>query len=185
MCFLERLARALNMDEISCDIGVDLHTESLLLRAEQLARLESDKLVDKVSLVGEINSLVKLPEFGFSFRLCALSLYFKLLLWEFHLVRSWLREELTLWGVYFVRSSLHEKFTSGEVDSIKSLFPWSPTSFRREWNTKMKKTKTKNKPYLQMLCCGYGTLPRLRREKTFHGLTCNDVRVKSLHINTI
>lgn len=49
MNFLERLARALNMDEISHDIGVDLHTESLLVRAEQLARLESDKLVDKVS----------------------------------------------------------------------------------------------------------------------------------------
>lgn len=37
------------MEEIANDIGVDLHTESLLLRAEQLARLESDKLVDKVS----------------------------------------------------------------------------------------------------------------------------------------
>ncbi|KAK9680112.1 hypothetical protein QE152_g39349 [Popillia japonica] len=49
MNFLERLARALNMEEISHDVGVDLHTESLLLRAEQLARLESDKLVDKVN----------------------------------------------------------------------------------------------------------------------------------------
>lgn len=49
MNFLDRLARALNMDEISNDIGIDLHTESLLARAEQLCRLESDKLVDKVS----------------------------------------------------------------------------------------------------------------------------------------
>jgi hypothetical protein len=48
MNFLDRLGRALNMDDISHDIGVDLHTESLLLRAEQLSRLESDKLVDKV-----------------------------------------------------------------------------------------------------------------------------------------
>lgn len=48
MAFLERLARALNMDEISHELGVDLHTESLLVRAEQLSRLESDKLVDKV-----------------------------------------------------------------------------------------------------------------------------------------
>jgi hypothetical protein len=47
--FLERLGRALNMDEISKDVGVDLHTDSLLARAEQLARLESEKLVDKVS----------------------------------------------------------------------------------------------------------------------------------------
>lgn len=37
------------MDEISHDIGIDLHTESILLRAEQLSRLESEKLVDKVS----------------------------------------------------------------------------------------------------------------------------------------
>lgn len=36
------------MDEISAELGVDLHTESLLVRAEQLSRLESDKLVDKV-----------------------------------------------------------------------------------------------------------------------------------------
>jgi len=36
------------MDEISQEIGLDLQTESLLVRAEQLARLETDKLVDKV-----------------------------------------------------------------------------------------------------------------------------------------
>nr|CAD7571336.1 unnamed protein product [Timema californicum] len=47
MTFLERLARALNIEEMSKEVGVDLHTESLLLRAEQLARLESDKLLDK------------------------------------------------------------------------------------------------------------------------------------------
>ncbi|XP_021937805.1 coiled-coil domain-containing protein 170 isoform X3 [Zootermopsis nevadensis] len=47
MTFLERLGRAFNMEEISKEIGVDLHTESLLIRAEQLARLESDKLIDK------------------------------------------------------------------------------------------------------------------------------------------
>jgi hypothetical protein len=50
MAFLERLGRALNMEEISKEIGVDLHTESLLIRAEQLARLENDKLIDKVKL---------------------------------------------------------------------------------------------------------------------------------------
>lgn len=50
MTFLERLGRAFNMEEISKEIGVDLHTESLLIRAEQLARLESDKLIDKVKL---------------------------------------------------------------------------------------------------------------------------------------
>lgn len=36
------------MDEISQEVGIDLQTESLLVRAEQLARLETDKLVDKV-----------------------------------------------------------------------------------------------------------------------------------------
>ncbi|CAH0560001.1 unnamed protein product [Brassicogethes aeneus] len=59
MNFLERLARALNMDEISHDIGVDLHTESLLLRAEQLARLESEKLVDKTALVYQLQRRVR------------------------------------------------------------------------------------------------------------------------------
>jgi hypothetical protein len=51
MTFLERLGRALNMEEISKEVGVDLHTESLLIRAEQLARLESDKLIYNVKLV--------------------------------------------------------------------------------------------------------------------------------------
>ncbi|KAJ8922565.1 hypothetical protein NQ315_007595 [Exocentrus adspersus] len=59
MNFLERLARALNMDEISHDIGVDLHTESLLLRAEQLSRLESEKLVDKTALVYQLQRRVR------------------------------------------------------------------------------------------------------------------------------
>jgi len=36
------------MDQIAKDVGVDLHTESLLLRAEQLAKLEYDKNIDKV-----------------------------------------------------------------------------------------------------------------------------------------
>lgn len=41
--------KILNMEEISNDtLGTDLHTESLLLRAEQLTRMERDKLVDKV-----------------------------------------------------------------------------------------------------------------------------------------
>ncbi|XP_068085256.1 coiled-coil domain-containing protein 170 [Anabrus simplex] len=47
MAFLERLARALNVEEISKEVGVELHTETILVRAEQLARLESDKLIDK------------------------------------------------------------------------------------------------------------------------------------------
>lgn len=38
----------MQIEEISEDIGIELQTESLLVRAEQLARLETDKLVDKV-----------------------------------------------------------------------------------------------------------------------------------------
>lgn len=55
------------MDEISHDIGVELHTESLLLRAEQLSRLESDKLVDKVIV---LNVLVIIYDSGFFFESC-------------------------------------------------------------------------------------------------------------------
>ncbi|XP_075227247.1 uncharacterized protein LOC142327793 isoform X2 [Lycorma delicatula] len=44
--FLERLANVMSVDEITKDIGDDLHTESLLLRVK-LPRLECDKLADK------------------------------------------------------------------------------------------------------------------------------------------
>ncbi|XP_054002962.1 coiled-coil domain-containing protein 170 isoform X2 [Hylaeus anthracinus] len=49
MTFLDRLGKVMQMDEISEEMGLDLLTESLLVRAEQLARLETDKLVDKYS----------------------------------------------------------------------------------------------------------------------------------------
>ncbi|XP_076766392.1 coiled-coil domain-containing protein 170 [Xylocopa sonorina] len=48
--FLERLGKTMEMDEISSEMGLELQTESLLARAEQLARLETDKLVDKIRL---------------------------------------------------------------------------------------------------------------------------------------
>ncbi|VVC45309.1 Hypothetical protein CINCED_3A007243 [Cinara cedri] len=48
--FLDKLSRAMHMDQIAKDVGVDLHTESLLLRAEQLAKLEYDKNIDKLLL---------------------------------------------------------------------------------------------------------------------------------------
>lgn len=46
--FLDRLSRILNMDEISKEVGIELHTESILLRTEQLVKLESGKTIDKV-----------------------------------------------------------------------------------------------------------------------------------------
>ncbi|KAG7213282.1 hypothetical protein KM043_002582 [Ampulex compressa] len=57
--FLDRLGKAMQMDEISHEVGIDLHTESLLLRAEQLARLETDKLVDKTSVVYQLQRRVR------------------------------------------------------------------------------------------------------------------------------
>lgn len=56
------------MDEISHDIGVELHTESLLLRAEQLSRLESDKLVDKVIVVNVL--VIIICDTSFFFESC-------------------------------------------------------------------------------------------------------------------
>ncbi|XP_057336731.1 coiled-coil domain-containing protein 170 isoform X2 [Microplitis mediator] len=57
--FLERLGKAMQMDDISQEIGLDLQTEALLVRAEQLARLETDKLVDKTSVVYQLQRRVR------------------------------------------------------------------------------------------------------------------------------
>ena len=48
------------MEEISKEVGIDMHTESLLLRAEQLARIERDKIIDKVR--GKLSILVDLDD---------------------------------------------------------------------------------------------------------------------------
>ncbi|XP_066599727.1 coiled-coil domain-containing protein 170 isoform X2 [Prorops nasuta] len=57
--FLERLAKVMQVDEISQEIGVDLQTESLLVRAEQLARLETDKLADKTTVVYQLQRRIR------------------------------------------------------------------------------------------------------------------------------
>ncbi|XP_076477039.1 coiled-coil domain-containing protein 170 isoform X2 [Bombus vancouverensis nearcticus] len=57
--FLNRLGKAMQLDEISEEMGLDLQTESLLIRAEQLARLETDKLVDKTSVVYQLQRRVR------------------------------------------------------------------------------------------------------------------------------
>ncbi|XP_025200879.1 coiled-coil domain-containing protein 170 isoform X3 [Melanaphis sacchari] len=57
--FLDKLSRAMHMDQIAKDVGVDLHTESLLLRAEQLAKLEYDKNIDKSALVYQLQRRVR------------------------------------------------------------------------------------------------------------------------------
>ncbi|XP_063533193.1 coiled-coil domain-containing protein 170 isoform X2 [Cydia strobilella] len=58
--FLERLSRTMNMDELTQDIGIELHTDSIMHRAEQLARLESDKIVDKLLYYGYYGTLPRL-----------------------------------------------------------------------------------------------------------------------------
>ncbi|CAK1540513.1 unnamed protein product [Leptosia nina] len=60
VAFLERLSRTLNMDELTQDIGIDLHTESIMHRAEQLARLESDKIVDKTAVVYQLQRRIRI-----------------------------------------------------------------------------------------------------------------------------
>nr|XP_026500703.1 coiled-coil domain-containing protein 170 isoform X1 [Vanessa tameamea]XP_026500714.1 coiled-coil domain-containing protein 170 isoform X1 [Vanessa tameamea] len=60
VAFLERLSRTFNMDELTQDIGVELHTDSIIHRAEQLARLESDKIVDKLLYYGYYGTLPRL-----------------------------------------------------------------------------------------------------------------------------
>ncbi|KPI92849.1 Coiled-coil domain-containing protein C6orf97 [Papilio xuthus] len=60
VAFLERLSRTLNMDELTQDVGIELHTESIIHRAEQLSRLESDKIVDKMLYYGYYGTLPRL-----------------------------------------------------------------------------------------------------------------------------
>ncbi|CAH0581308.1 unnamed protein product [Chrysodeixis includens] len=60
VAFLERLSRTLNMDELTQDIGIELHTESIIHRAEQLSRLESDKIVDKTAVVYQLQRRIRI-----------------------------------------------------------------------------------------------------------------------------
>ncbi|XP_032515440.2 coiled-coil domain-containing protein 170 isoform X3 [Danaus plexippus] len=60
VAFLERLSRTLNMDELTQNIGLDLHTDSIIQRAEQLARLESDKIIDKTAVVYQLQRRIRI-----------------------------------------------------------------------------------------------------------------------------
>lgn len=48
MQFLEKLGSMFGLDEVSRELGFDLQTDALLARAEQLTKLEGDRLADKV-----------------------------------------------------------------------------------------------------------------------------------------
>ena len=43
------MAEAMKMEEIAVDLGYDFNTDVLIARAHQLAKLESDALVEKTS----------------------------------------------------------------------------------------------------------------------------------------
>jgi len=43
------MAEAMKMDEIVADLGYDFNTDVLVARAHQLAKLESDALVEKTT----------------------------------------------------------------------------------------------------------------------------------------
>ena len=48
MQFMEQLGNIMGLDEVSKELGFDLQTDAILARAEQLAKLEGDRLADKV-----------------------------------------------------------------------------------------------------------------------------------------
>lgn len=52
------MAEAMKMEEVAVDIGYDMNTDLLIARANQLARLESDALVEKQSSNYNLNRKV-------------------------------------------------------------------------------------------------------------------------------
>lgn len=51
MQFLEQLGNLMGLDEVSKELGFDLQTDAVLARAEQLTKLEGDRLADKVLIL--------------------------------------------------------------------------------------------------------------------------------------
>ena len=59
LAFLQQLAEAMKMEEVAADLGYDFNTEVLIARAHQLAKLESDALVEKTSANYNLQRKVK------------------------------------------------------------------------------------------------------------------------------
>lgn len=57
--FLERISRAMNMDPITIDMGVDCLSDAIVARAEQMLRLENDAMVDRKTHVYNLQRKVK------------------------------------------------------------------------------------------------------------------------------
>ena len=55
---MQQMARAMRMDEVAADLGYDFNTDVLVARAHQLAKLEADELLEKVSSNHTLNKKV-------------------------------------------------------------------------------------------------------------------------------
>jgi hypothetical protein len=65
MQFLEQIGSILGLDEVSKELGFDLQTDAVIARAEQLSKLEGDRLADKVGGVQGAIVVVSIPDFHF------------------------------------------------------------------------------------------------------------------------
>lgn len=52
---MEQLGNILGLDEVAKELGFDLQTDAILARAEQLAKLEGDRLAEKVRTMKKWN----------------------------------------------------------------------------------------------------------------------------------
>ncbi|XP_021945460.1 coiled-coil domain-containing protein 170 [Folsomia candida] len=59
MQFLEQLGGIMGLDEVSKELGFDLQTDAVTVRAEQLAKLEGDRLADKTASVYQLQRRVR------------------------------------------------------------------------------------------------------------------------------
>jgi len=59
MRFLERIVRAMKMEAITMDLGVESITDAIIARADQLTKMESDSLVDRKTHIYNLQRKVK------------------------------------------------------------------------------------------------------------------------------
>ena len=59
LLFLERISRALKMDPLAADVGLELACDAVVGRAEQLVNLEADQLSDRKTHIYNLQRKVK------------------------------------------------------------------------------------------------------------------------------
>lgn len=59
MRFVERISRAMKMDDITADMGIDSCTDAIMARAEQLVKHEFDALNDRKTHIYNLQRKVK------------------------------------------------------------------------------------------------------------------------------